>query len=1399
MESVFINDNYFKSHPENVLGVAYETSGRFGKVTKYKGTIADIERVDAPSYTPAPYGEGIAQSVENIHFEGAALTDNAIQNIEKALKESTNERTAVRAVSNSDTSKQSEVFTFDEVDAIYNSHISESEKIAFVWYMRFGLQRPMQGGWKKYHRNLSSEQLTDMVKEGVLMYEKGKLVPSFIYFSGNVYEKLSQVENEKDAIIEDYGKDAYEAQLAHIKALKDEVYKRRLVLDAPNPDERLKIIPTSEFAKTFKIKTLKDEVEVKANILSKGIDWKNDVEKNFSTLKEPTLQEAFVFYIKTNRRKIAFKYGLDWATVYDLGIYDKKYVKVGDKDIDDSAEKDEFRKKKAKAKMEAKRLFSDFLAFEIDLNDKVRIETQWNMQYNSNYSIDLSKVPIGFTMAKQYAGMDMDIRAEKREAIAFAMMEGSGCLAYGVGLGKTWCAIFIFAQFIENGWSLRPLLAVPNQVYKQFMNEIKGILPHIAVNDFYNLSDKYLENVPKTTEGYGSVPAKSISMVTYEGLRRIGINESEEQDFFNTLNDIMAQNNESSHGQSEKKRAKAAERFNSKIEAKIGKGQIGTEITIQNLGIDMLTVDEAHSMKKVFTEVKGEGADDGKQNKRAYKITSGTPSVLATKGFMLSQYIQHKNPTGNVIILTATPFTNSPLEVYSMVSLIGFKYLKDKMRLSNLQDFFDTFVEVRYELVIDAKLKPTMKEIFVGFNNLPGLQGLIKKFFLYKQNLKNLKRPNKIVLPLRQRSVNGVLLDLDKNEKVDTILEMSNLQREHMDYILAYAEGSGNDADMGDILEDNEDDDENKFSAKKDDESDVSESKLTDKEKAAVRLLKAMAWARSVALSPFLYKNTGGLNYKTYVETSAKLHYTMQCVASVKHYHEAKGEPVSGQVIYMNRGIKYFDLIKEYLIREVGYKEHEIGIIRSQMPKGKDKAWVQDRFLGRQWNEAKREHEPIPDSERIKVIIGSATIKEGLNLQKFGTVLYNLFLDWNPTDVVQLEGRIWRQGNLFENVRIVTPLLEDSMDIFMFQKLEEKTRRINAIWDYDGNTKTLNVEEYNPAELKYALIKDSTRVAQLEIQEIKERVDDEIALYQVDKTILNDFNTLKNTIDQFIKSKYAWIEFWRNVEPLEAYLESPIKFQNLVTKILTDGLMKDGTRVVDIEDIDKGDYEHGLWIPYTVVSRFGRTQKVKNGVAKIIPPSNYVLEWKGFKDLVRRYNAILRDVLKPKGINPNGDNSIVTINDENGYETKNNVKVRFEAVDSSSIAAYIIKIDDKINETKERVQSMTTDEALAKRAAEITQQRIASNLASATVQDRVKDFEKLNYLLSLRRYETKVIPIDTPTTKTIQHDDDPILETIELIHTLKLSVKYLSGKPKNETNDLLKALEISIKHLKIAA
>src|SRR6185312_12030146 len=114
--------------------------------------------------------------------------------------------------------------------------------------------------------------------------------------------------------------------------------------------------------------------------------------------------------------------------------------------------------------------------------------------------------------------------------------------------------------------------------------------------------------------------------------------------------------------------------------------------------------------------------------------------------------------------------------------------------------------------------------------------------------------------------------------------------------------------------------------------------------------------------------------------------YVVECVRSIKNYCEAKGEPLCGQVIYVDRGIEYLSLIREYLINEVGFKEHEVAIIKGGMPasgKKNSKEYIKNLFNGEIYNENTKMFDQVPDEQRIKVLIGTSTIKEGMNLQRY--------------------------------------------------------------------------------------------------------------------------------------------------------------------------------------------------------------------------------------------------------------------------------------------------------------------------------------------------------------------------------------------------------------------------------
>ncbi|NCC34207.1 MAG: hypothetical protein EOM24_19685, partial [Chloroflexia bacterium] len=80
---------------------------------------------------------------------------------------------------------------------------------------------------------------------------------------------------------------------------------------------------------------------------------------------------------------------------------------------------------------------------------------------------------------------------------------------------------------------------------------------------------------------------------------------------------------------------------------------------------------------------------------------------------------------------------------------------------------------------------------------------------------------------------------------------------------------------------------------------------------------------------------------------------------------------------------------------------------------------------------------------RIRVLIGStAMMSTGLNVQQRLLALHNLDCPWRPGDLEQRHGRILRQGNQWPEVFIFSYVTEGSFDGYLWQTIERKARFI---------------------------------------------------------------------------------------------------------------------------------------------------------------------------------------------------------------------------------------------------------------------------------------------------------------------------------------------------------------------
>jgi len=1300
---MLIDGNWYKKHNDKVLGTYKLDNSRYGKEIKVViGTISDLNKIDVQDdFDQFIINKNLAvSSKKNVTKEiSEPENESFIKDIISKSKTSIGNKAVAKIKQNeelSDETISSSIEKIQTIKQIYhklNPEISKSEIQSYVWYKENIGQKLSNEWYELCEYELKDNTLKEWIEQGLLFYFEGNLIPKVIYLSGDIYTKINRIvkttENngvDSDYILNNYGPKVLQQQIELINNKYAEIYSKRLIITGNDDGNSLIIKPISDLAYKFKVTSLNDFKEFKW-WTSKGLpNWDKEDGRNYQKeeIEELSLKDAFCFYLVNVGKKLEIKGNITYRDIIYFYI-DKKTKSIPSYIVDESEIKKwrtQLERTKAKAASEGNRLFLQFLADQLLLNDKVRLETSWNGQFNNYIAPDFNKIPVAFNVTKEFYGeVPFEIKPEKREAVSFLFNEGSGCLAYDVGVGKTMSAIMTTEQFLCSGYSKRPLIVVPNQTFKQWISEIKGILPHRIINPLFNLGKDFIEEVLDENNLPMMVAEGSITVITYEGLKALGFNEETESQLMSNLYDILNQG-----GASEQITDKKRAGFREKLEGLIGRGLKGTVIPIESLGFDYLCFDEAHALKKVFTTVKGKPSEDGKKAARKqYSIESGVPSDTALKGFMLSQYILTRNNYRNVILLTATPFTNSPLEVFSMLSILAYHQLV-KLGINNINDFFDTFIDADTDLVINHKLKPEYKQVIKGFNNLPSLQRIITRFFNYKEGSDvGVVRPNKIVIPYLKTLINNKIVDLPEDEKVSCYIPLNDIQKNYMNEIIAYAEGSS-ELGNNDINED-EDFDENEDNLKDSAAVEIDETFLSTNEKAGVRAIKAMTHSRNLALSPYLYKwnRLGTPTYKNYIENSPKLLYVIKCIESVKKYHKKNNEPISGQIIYMDRGINFFPLIKEYLVKVLGFEDHEVGMIYSKGMSVDKKRAVQDGFLGRKYNEKKQEYEDISDNLRIKVLIASSSIREGMNLQKKSTVLYNCFIDWNPTDMLQLQGRVWRQQNEFLYVRIVNPLMIDSIDIFMFQKLEEKTARINTIWSNDGRS-VLKLEEIDPNEIKYALIKDPKIIAQIEIDEKSLKLTDDRKANEQLKERLDKFIFAKNANNNYVKQFFNEIIEKTFPEKINSNIET--KF-NILLKLFTSKEVYDSNGDIMLDNYEnKYNYSDNI-------KKYGK-------ISSIIKPSRpYWFD--GYLNNKRLIEKETKDLLFPRNIDP-------------------------EFVDD-----YLLKLEFDNKQIDQQLDFLKSKDYVEKRIIEIIDYRQKNKIVEKSIPEIVLEFERLNYLLSEKR------------------------------------------------------------------
>ncbi len=146
-----------------------------------------------------------------------------------------------------------------------------------------------------------------------------------------------------------------------------------------------------------------------------------------------------------------------------------------------------------------------------------------------------------------------------------------------------------------------------------------------------------------------------------------------------------------------------------------------------------------------------------------------------------------------------------------------------------------------------------------------------------------------------------------------------------------------------------------------------------------------------------------------------------------------------GQVVFLD-SITVHQKFKDMLVKR-GFKPDEIAIVNAQVAQtSAQRQNIADKF----------------NSGAIKVVIGNtATMGEGINLQKRTSDIHHLELPWEPASMQQRNGRGLRQGNTNKGVRIHSYLAKGSFDGYRYQTLMAKKDWQDILWN--GGDKVENL------------------------------------------------------------------------------------------------------------------------------------------------------------------------------------------------------------------------------------------------------------------------------------------------------------------------------------------------------
>ena len=623
-----------------------------------------------------------------------------------------------------------------------------------------------------------------------------------------------------------------------------------------------------------------------------------------------------------------------------------------------------------------------------------------------------------------FPGMNPEItlREHQRNAIAHDLYGGNTLLAHEVGAGKTFEMIAAAMEGKRLGLCQKSLFAVPNHLTEQWASEFLRLYPSanilVATKKDFETRNRKKFCARIATGDYDAV------IIGHSQFERIPVSrERQERLLQEQIWEIEDGIAELKASRAERFTIKELERTKKNLETKLQKlhdaARKDDVVTFEQLGVDRLYVDEAHSFKNLFLYTK----------MRNVAGLSTTDAQKSSDMLLKCRYIDEITHGKGVTFATGTPVSNSMTELYTMM-----RYLQHDMLKRNSLTHFDCWASAFGETTTAIELAPEgtgyrARTRFAKFFNLPELMNLFREAADIKTaDQLNLPTPtpvyhNEVSQPtaLQKQMVQELSERAAKVHAGSVDASTDNMLK-------ITSDGRKLGLDQRVINPDLPDDPNSKVNRCVDNIHRIWQDGQADKLTQLVFCDLSTPKGKTAQSGRIAAKSTD----------NPELHALEAAI-------DAETEPEEPP-------FTIYDDIREKLVAR--------GIPREQI------AFIHEANT----EVRKKELFAKVRSGQVRVLMGSTfKMGAGMNVQDRLVALHDLDCPWRPGDLEQRSGRIIRQGNRNKEVHIYRYVTESTFDAYLWQTVENKQKFISQIMT--SKSPVRSCEDIDEAALSYAEIK----------------------------------------------------------------------------------------------------------------------------------------------------------------------------------------------------------------------------------------------------------------------------------------------------------------------------------------